>query len=144
MPPSTSWSVPAPHPSAVVQVVATVALSAYLVYMFRHFRTTFTVHHPLEAVSQAQLGDYFRHPMGNTRYGSKICPFGKHAILALVAALWLRLGLRLSGRVPPTTSRTLARVTIVVTGLCALLNMNAVLYLVPYFAYEAWVGELGG
>ena len=65
MPPSTSWSGPALHPSAVVQVAATVALSAYLVYMFRHFRTTFTVHHPLEAVSQAQLGDYFRHPMGS-------------------------------------------------------------------------------
>ena len=35
-----------PH-RLLARVVATLVLSVYLVWVFRHFRTTFTVHHPL-------------------------------------------------------------------------------------------------
>ena len=120
------------------RVLATFVLSVYLVWMFRHFRTTFTVHHPLEALIQRHVGDYFKHPYGNTTYGRKICPFGRHAILLLVGFLWVRVYLEATGSASEATVRTLSGVVLGVTALCSLMNMNAVLYLVPYFVYEGW------
>ena len=121
-----------------VRILATLALSVYLVWMFRHFRTTFTVHHPLEALMQQHVSDYFKHPYGNTNYGHKICPFGQHAILALVAFLWLRVYLEVTGSANKAMVRTLSQVVLGIVVLCSLMNMNAVLYLIPYFVYEGW------
>lgn len=120
------------------RVVATLVLSVYLVWMFRHFRTTFTVHHPLEALMQRHVGDYFKHPFGNTSYGRKICPFGRHAILVLVAFLWVRVYLEATGSANEATVRALSGAALGVTAVCSLMNMNAVVYLVPYFVYEGW------
>lgn len=120
------------------RVLATLVLSVYLVWMFRHFQTTFTVHHPLEALMQRHVDDYFKHPYGNTTYGRKICPFGRHAILVLVAFLWVRVYLEATGSASEATVRTLSGVALGVVALCSLMNMNAVLYLVPYFVYEGW------
>ena len=120
------------------RVLATLVLSVYLVWMFRHFQTAFTVHHPLEALMQRHVGDYFKHPYGNTTYGRKICPFGQHAILVLVLFLWVRVYLEATGSASEATVRTLSGVALGITALCSLMNMNAVLYLVPYFVYEGW------
>lgn len=120
------------------RVLATLVLSVYLVWMFRHFHTTFTVHHPLEALMQRHVSNYFKHPYGNTTYGRKICPFGRHAILVLVAFLWVRVYLEATGSASEATVRTLSGVVLVGVAVCSLMNMNAVLYLVPYFLYEGW------
>lgn len=120
------------------RVLATLVLSVYLVWMFRHFQTTFTVHHPLEALMQRHVSDYFKHPYGNTTYGRKICPFGQHAILVLVAFLWVRVYLEATGSASEATVRTLSAVALGATALCSLMNMNAVVYLVPYFVYEGY------
>lgn len=120
------------------RVFVTLVLSVYLVWMFRHFRTTFTVHHPLEALMQQHVGTYFKHPYGNTAYGRKICPFGQHVILVLVGFLWVRVYLEATGSASEATVRTLSGVALVGVALCSLMNMNAVLYLIPYFLYEGW------
>ena len=120
------------------QLAITLGLSAYLIWMFRHFRTTFMVHHPLEAQMQRNVSDYFAHPYGVTSYGLKICPFGQHAILALVAFLWVRVYVETTGGASAGAVKTTSRVVLAVTVLLSLMNMNAVLYLVPYFAYEGW------
>ena len=118
--------------------IITLILSVYLVFMFRHFRTTFTVHHPLEWYVQQQVGSYFKHPYGNTTYGRKICPFGQHAILVLVAFLLVRLYLQVYTRTDPILLQKLSYIALVITTICSLMNMNAVLYLFPYFAHEYW------
>lgn len=121
-----------------LQLIITFVLSVYLVFMFRHFRTTFTVHHPLEWYVQQRVGSYFKHPYGNTIYGRKICPFGQHAILVLVAFLIVRLYLQVYTNTDHTLLRRLSYIALVITVICSLMNMNAVLYLLPYFAHEYW------
>lgn len=121
-----------------LQLIITLSLSVYLVFMFRHFRTTFTVHHPLEWYVQQRVGSYFKHPYGNTTYGRKICPFGQHAILVLVAFLLIRLYLQVYTHTDHTLLRRLTYIALIITTICSLMNMNAVLYLLPYFAHEYW------
>lgn len=120
------------------QLIVTLALSVYLVFMFRHFRTTFTVHHPLEWSMQQRVGSYFKHPYGNTTYGRKICPFGQHAILVLVTFLLVRGYLHVYTHIDHTLLQRLSYIALAITGICSLLNMNAVVYLLPYFAHEYW------
>ena len=71
----------------------------------------------------------------------QICPFGQRAILFLVAFLWVRLGLRSGCVLPmvsPALTKGLAIGTTAVASVLSLMNLNAVLYLVPYFAYEGF------
>jgi len=121
-------------PYATTTLPMTAAMSAYLVYMFRHFQTTFSVRHPLELAMQRRLGggDYFRHPIDeNAPYGSRMCPFGRQSILVLVGFLWFRYWSR--------CDRTWSIAALGITATLSLMNMNAMLYLVPYFAYEGAV-----
>ena len=113
-------------------------LSIYLLYMFRHFQTTFRVQHPLEPAMQRRLGDVFRHPLdGSATYGSQICPFGQCAIVGLVAFLWARYCGVARSLFAPATVRAASLGVLACTAAISLLNMNAVLYLAPYFVFEA-------
>lgn len=117
-------------------------MSVYLVYAFRHFETAVSVHHPLERAMQHRLGDFFRHPLDadDAVRGLQICPFGQAAVLALVAFLWLRLAVvRGGGRrwLSAAAIRAWSLAVLGGTAALSLLNMNAVLYLLPYFAAEA-------
>ena len=94
----------------------------------------------VEHTLQQRIGNYFRHPINTTaRYGRKICPFGQHAILALVLFLWVRWALVKWNLASFSVVRTLSIVALVVSGVCSLLNMNAVLYIVPYLVIEVMV-----
>ena len=146
-----------PHiPPLYTSPLYIIPLSIYLIYMFRHFKTSFSIHHPLEpflmnslgATSTTlvehtlhqRIGNYFRHPINTAaRYGRKICPFGQHAILALVLFLWVRWALVKWNLASFSVVRTLSIVALVVSGVCSLLNMNAVLYIVPYIVIEVMV-----
>lgn len=154
---------PNPLPPLYTSPLYIIPLSLYLLYMFRHFKTTFSIHHPLEpflmntlgkasaniaeATLQQRIGDYFRHPINTSaRYGRKICPFGQHAIVALVLFLWVRWALVKWRLVLASAIRGWSIAALVIAGTCSLLNMNAVLYLLPYVVVEvgALVGWWGG
>ena len=117
-------------------LLPTALMSAYLLYIFRHFETTVTVHHPLELLAQRRLGAFFRHPVGTAPYGSRICPFGRVAVLALVGFLGVRAGALARGMLSWPVVRRCSAAVLVCTGALSLLNLNAVLYLAPYFAVE--------
>jgi hypothetical protein len=113
------------------------ALALYLVYMFRHHKTRFSVHHPLEAALMQRASSFFRHPVDtDAPYGLQICPFGQQAVLALAALLLLRVAAARSGAVSLPLLRCASVVVLSVTAFFSLLNMNAVLYLIPYFVFE--------
>lgn len=115
-----------------------IAVAAYLFYMFRHHRTRFSVHHPLESAMQDRVGDFFKHPIStNARYGLQICPFGRQGILALVAFLLARAWAVHKSIATPQHVRRVSAFALATTGTLSLMNMNAVLYLAPYFAMEA-------
>lgn len=112
------------------------AWTLYLVYMFRHFKTTFAVHHPFEGGLTRSLGHFFRHPIGNAPYGTRICPFGRIAVLGLVGCIWVRTCVARSGG----DVRPFSWIMLGGTAALSLLNLNAMLYLAPYFVLE--VGAL--
>jgi len=94
----------------------------------------------VEGTLHQRIGNYFRHPINTSaRYGRKICPFGQHAILALVLFLWVRWALVKWNLASFSVVRTLSIVALVVSGVCSLLNMNAVLYIIPYIVIEVMV-----
>ena len=65
---------------------------------------------------------FFKHLIGNKK-GNRICPFGHVAIFALVAVL-------LFG------SRPLIRCSLVIAFILSLMNLNALVYLIPVFVYN--------
>lgn len=116
----------------------TILLSLYLFFMFRHFKTHYCIHHPLEYYFQDRLGDFFKHPFHDTGYNNKICPFGHQAILVLIGFLWLRWYLEKKQVMGVSTIKTLSRVFMVIVLITSLLNLNATLYLIPYFVLELY------
>ena len=109
-------------------------LSFYLLFMFKHFKTTRSIHHPLESIIQNRVGDFFRHPFYDTTYNNKICPFGQTAIKYLVVYLWIRLALRNYLKI--NTIKNISKCIVVMTFIVSLMNFNATIYLIPYFVYE--------
>ena len=103
----------------------------YLYYMFCVFKTTHSIHHPFESIITGKLSNYFKHPMSTGVYESKICPFGKQAIIILL----LFLSYRIFFSVPPIVNVYL----LIITFIVSLLNLNALLYLLPYFIIELWM-----
>jgi hypothetical protein len=115
----------------------TLGMSTYLLYMFRHFKTSVSVHHPLEHAMQRRLGDFFRHPIDSSAaYEQQICPFGQQAVLLLVAFMCVRAYLHATKRLALPALRKMSAAVMLCAALASLMNMNAVLYLLPYFAAE--------
>ena len=89
----------------------------YLIYMFNFFETSVDFN-----VFSSPDHRFFKHLIGNKK-GNRICPFGHVAIFALVAVL-------LFG------SRPLIRCSLVIAFILSLINLNALVYLLPIFILE--------
>ena len=117
-------------------LIITIIEIIYVYYMLNYFKTRYSIHHPLEYIVIHQLPDFFRHPIGEYDYSNKICPFGHFASNILV--------LYLIGRylILTRTKYKIKNINItifVITLLFSLLNMNAFVYLLPYFIVEIYV-----
>ena len=110
--------------------IATFLEISYLTYMFYFFKTTFEIHHPLES-SVVSISDYLKHPIKSGYYESKICLFGKHAMIGLLGFLSLRLFIT----IPPIVNF----IVVLVASILSFLNLNAFLYLLPYIITEFWL-----
>jgi len=105
-----------------------IVLIFYILYMFLFFKTKISINHPLEYYFIDNLSNYFNHPISNSNYESKICPFGKDVI-------WL-LAIYLFYKTYYPVNKKFNRIIIFVTFILSLLNFNALTYLIPYFIYE--------
>lgn len=109
--------------------IATLFEIAYLTYMFYFFKTTFEIHHPFEK-SVVSISEYLKHPIHTGYYESKICLFGKQAIILLLCFLGYRLFY--------TVSPMVTFIVLFITTIASLLNLNAFLYLLPYIFIEVY------
>lgn len=89
----------------------------YLIYMFCFFETSVDFN-----VFSSPDHRFFKHLIGNKK-GNRICPFGHVAIFALVTVL-------LFG------SRRLIKCGLVIAFILSLMNLNALVYLIPVFVVE--------
>ena len=104
-------------------------LSIYLFFMFNIFETNITFNHPLEFYLVNNLGSYFEHPIDNVEYGNKICTFGHNAILVLIMYLLLSEYFFIEYKI-------YSKYVLIITIILSLLNLNALVYLIPYIIYE--------
>ncbi len=99
--------------------------SVYLLYMFHFFETSVDF-----SIAESPSGWWFRHTVGNEK-GLRICPFGRIAILAYIFIIL--------ARGPLDFPSWVSRAALVLAMFLALMNMNAVVYLLPVAAVE-WCG----
>lgn len=118
--------------------IVTAIESAYLLYMYFVFQTTYSIRGaPLEKQTQA-LGAHFIHDTG--RYQNKICMFGK--VMAIVAVLLatIRMNVLISR---PASKKTVVGLTIafdvICLGLAYAMNLNALVYLLPLLPLEVYL-----
>ena len=105
-----------------------IVLILYLIYMFNFFKTSYSINHPLEFYLISNLSNYFKHPVYSGDYESKICPFGHSIIWVLIIYLIVKIYYK----VP----KKLNYLAISITFILSLMNLNALIYLIPYFIYE--------
>ena len=104
------------------------SLCIYLIFIFRYFKTTICINHPLELLFVNNTYDYFKHSLVYGKYESKICKFGQDNIIFLVIFLILRKKFKKITYLSPYVMG--------IVFCFSLLNMNAVIYLIPYFIHE--------
>ena len=104
----------------------------YVYYMYNNFKTTVYFHHPLElSIQNGNISDYFKHPISNDLYESKICPFGN--LVGKLLAFWIIIRLFLSIDLVKKINKY---VWILVFIGSLLMSMNSFIYLIPIFIYE--------
>lgn len=116
-------------------LVLTVFEIIYLFYMFILFKTKINLNHPYEYYITNNLSDFFKHPIENNVYGNKICPFGKVCIILLIFLIVLRY-LFINQYSKSTMLKYLNILIIILSLLFSLLNMNALLYIIPFIIIE--------
>lgn len=105
--------------------------------MFVFFKTSYSIHHPLEYIMDNQLTDFFRHPISSDIYESKICPLGN--ILAKLSVIFFisRIFYYLCFQTPE--KRYTFYVINVILAMSLLMNLNAFIYLIPIFVVEYYL-----
>ena len=103
-------------------------LAFYLLFMFRYFKTSISFNHPLEYIMINRIGEYYKHPLGIGLYESKICPFGQDIIILLILFVILRSEFN--------WLKKYSKYVLIIAITISLLNLNATIYLIPYFLFE--------
>ena len=109
----------------IISIIETI----YLIYMFHFFKTHLDFNF-LPQLSFTQKHDFFKH-LNDDTYGLRICPFGRIIIFLLIGILLLR-NFVIYGKI----SKIMMIVVLVITFLLSLMNLNALVFLIPVFILE--------
>jgi len=102
--------------------------------MYNLFKTTFSIHHPLEFLirNQSSISDFFKHPIDTGIYESKICPFGNFASILIILWLWIRLLFNNTNLM-----LKLNKILFIIISITSFaMNINSFVYLIPIYLYE--------
>ena len=102
----------------------------YIIYMYNHFKTNKSIHHPLEMAIQKNIEGILKHPVKTGKYQSKIGEFGKLSSYGIAVLIFFRNKYRKSSKMFNTIVVTLVAIV------SFILNMNAFVYLTPVFLLE--------
>ena len=106
--------------SLKISIIETV----YLIYMFLFFKTSVDFN-----IFDSPKGKYFEHLIGN-QYGLRICLFGQKAIFILISILL--------GRHFVNIPQWFINMSLGISFVLSLMNMNAVVYMLPVWIYEIY------
>lgn len=109
--------------------------SIYLLYMFFYFKTSYSFDLAIFDKETQNLGNFFIHDTGYNE--NKICKFGKYMAVVAIILAWLRVYYW------NTDKDSMITYTIRFDGLCLILallmNMNAVVYILPLIIGEYYI-----
>jgi hypothetical protein len=109
--------------------------SIYLIYMFFYFKTSYSFDLAIFDKETQNLGNFFIHDTGYNE--NKICKFGKYMAIFAIILAWLRVYYWNSNK------ETIITYTIRFDALCIILallmNMNAVVYILPLIISEVYL-----
>ncbi len=94
----------------------------YLIYMFHFFETSVDF-----SVGESPTAMFFKHAKGNEKT-LRICPFGRYAIIIFI--------LILIGRNFCHLSNYFIKASIAIALILSLMNLNALIYLIPVLLTE--------
>lgn len=137
-----------------IVLATTMVEVVYLVYMFWLFETTVYFHHPVHFMKQCfeqnktfdhgVWTSFFKHPYKTGEVKRNyICPFGKRVIIALcvyliVIRIWYYLVVA-----DQTSAKhvyvTVHSIVLALTFVLSWMNMNAMVYLIPFFMVDVLV-----
>ena len=104
------------------KIIISFCQSLYLIYMFHYFKTSIDFN--LTASSDNWL---FGHPSGD-EYSLRICPFGRIAIFPLIFIILGRHYLKIS--------KKKIKFFFILSFILSLMNLNAIVYLIPIWFIE--------
>jgi hypothetical protein len=116
----------------------------YIYYMFHIFETRLTINNPWEKFQLNYLNEtvseriysFINHPTSDSSFPeSKICVFGKKIIYLLLIYLLIRVFL------PINFLKKLNPCVLLITFILSLANLNALIYLTPYFIIEIFLNN---
>lgn len=120
-------------------IIISLVSAVYVVYMLRHFKTKYSLAHPLIKFKT----EFLRHPIGTSPEPiSNICPFGHLGALIIASAIIVRLFLVTNKVVPINLIKMYSRMAVFLVFIFSLMNMNAVVYLIPFFVSEYYIQKL--
>jgi hypothetical protein len=110
-----------------------VVLAVYVVYVLNYFKTIYSIAHPLSYFKYR----YMFHPIYNTKTKkSMICQFGHDASWFIALFLLVRLYVSHKKMVSNKLIKQFSKLVALLVFTISLVNLNAVLYLIPYFIHE--------
>ena len=117
-------------------VIISILEVVYVVYMLRYFKTRYSLAHPLVKFKS----EFLRHPIGTSPEPvSNICPFGHMGAILIGIAIIIRLLISLNNVFPRGIVKMYSRMGVFIIFIFSLMNMNAVLYLAPFFVSESLI-----
>ena len=112
----------------------TLLLSIYIIYMLTYFKTRYSLAHPLSNFEDS----YFKHPIGISKEKeSKICRFGRDGSFLLAGFLIGKYILYECKYIKKELYFSLGRLGLITVFILSLMNLNALVYLIPFFVYES-------
>ena len=104
--------------------------------MFNFFKTTIEFHHPFE-IFITSFSDYLKHPIRTGLYQNKICRFGNDISYVFAIYIILRFILYKTNSIKQNMLCMINKTLIYVAfAISLLMNMNAVIYLIPLLLLE--------
>ena len=107
----------------------------YVIYMYNYFKTSISIHHPLEYIlSKQSISNFIKHPIDTGEYESKICPLGNSVSWLIAGWILVRKSLMKYNTTKVLLLNKIIFWTIFVFSL--IMNLNAFVYMIPVFLYE--------
>ena len=109
--------------------------SIYLIYMFFFFKTSYRFNLAIFDKETQNMGSYFVHDTGYNE--NKICKFGKNMAIFAIILAWLRVYYWNTNKDAIITNTI--RFDALGVILALLMNMNAVIYILPLIISEYYL-----